>query len=49
MWGQYVDYGRHAVEYICAMSQAHLFRAYVSNVKHVYRSASGDTVCIKFI
>ena len=35
MWGVYIDYNRSssAVEQICVMLEAYLFRAYASNLK----------------
>ena len=44
MLGLYVDYSCNALGYICAISQAYLFRAYANNMKCMYMSVSGHIV-----
>ena len=48
--GQFVDYSRHAVGFICAVWWEYCSGAYANNVKCMCSSAAGHTVgCIEFI
>ena len=41
MWGLFVNYSRSAVEHVCVMWQACLFRANARNMLYMYISAPG--------